>query len=173
MTLPKGRGPLFGSFDFSPFWGPCGLVVGWRLAVGGWWWLAVGGGWAKTADNGWKRIKTGPKWPPKVHLTLPKGRGPLLKFSISDRFRAHLAWLSGGGCWQLAVGSCPVATGGAPSARDQGAARVLGCFGTLCVFGTRFRDTDTGPKLLMRYGRTWGKHIPQCQVRLCCRTRDA
>ena len=38
-------------------------------------------------------VKTGPKWPKKVRLTLPKGRGPLVKTSIFDCFGAHVAWL--------------------------------------------------------------------------------
>ena len=41
LTLPKGRGPLE-KFSLSPFLGPSGLVVSWRLmAVGGWRRLAV------------------------------------------------------------------------------------------------------------------------------------
>ena len=41
---------------------------------------------AEMSQNGWKRVNTCPKWPQKVRLTLPKGRGPLLKISIFGEF---------------------------------------------------------------------------------------
>ena len=35
-------------------------------------------------------VKTGPKWPRKVRLTLPEGLGPLMKEIIFDQFWAHV-----------------------------------------------------------------------------------
>ena len=37
-------------------------------------------------------VQTGPGWPRKVRLTLPKGLGPLLKEVIFDRFWAGSCW---------------------------------------------------------------------------------
>ena len=90
-------------------------------------------------QHGWKKVKTGPKWPKKVLLALPKTFG-----NIHFGPFLGLAWLSVGSCWRLVVGggwwlavgggwrltavgecrlaagSCRVRNEGTPSAREQG-----------------------------------------------------
>ena len=122
LDPPKGSGTTFERSHFRPVLGQRWTPSRSRLEMG---------------------VKKGPKWPKTVRLTLPKCRGPRLKFSIFDRFWAHLSWMSVGGRWRLAavdgcrlavaggwqlmavgdcwlaVGSCQVGNGGAPSARHQ------------------------------------------------------
>ena len=84
-TLPKGLEPLLKEVISDR----CGAHAGLPHGPGG-----TGPTWARMAESASKQAQ---KWPKKVRLTIPKGQGPLLKFSIFDRFRAHLAWSSVGG----------------------------------------------------------------------------
>ena len=89
FDTPKGSGACCDRSYFRLVLGPC-RTPSRSQDPGG-----TGLKWAKSAEKGCKGVKTGPTGPNRpqqVHVTLSKGLVTLLKFSIFDRFWAHLAW---------------------------------------------------------------------------------